>query len=285
MIVGESGASHAHDGNRSFLLVARLSLVVLLINGHDDPVVLIVGAVATALLFLNERWLHSPWPWFGLAAMLGASQAIDWWLVDDHRVATTYWLAALGASRLAQEPKRTLEVAARVLLGVLFLLAFSWKVASSQYTSGDFFRYTLLRDDRFEPAAVILGGAEEEELAEARRDASALRATGDFDDVVTIDVSHRLDAVAVGFTWWGVFIEGVVAAAFLLPLRHRWEWLRPASLLAFCFTTYLLVPVVGFGVLLVTVGLAQERIRRIRPAYVAAFVFVFLWGVFVPAVG
>lgn len=264
-----------------FLPVARLSLLVLLVNGHDDLRVLAIGATATAVLFLNERWLRSAWPWLGLAAVLGASQALDWWRVDDHRVATTYWLAALGVSRLAQEPRRTLELTARILVGFLFLLAFSWKVASSQYTSGDFFRYTLLRDQRFEPAAVILGGVEREDLEATRRELSDHRAVGSFGDVVTVDVSRRLDAVAVGFTGWGLLIEGVVAAAFLLPFRRRWHWLRPATLLAFCLTTYLLVPVVGFGVLLVTAGLAQERGRRVRRLYLATFVVVFLWGAFV----
>lgn len=52
----------------------------------------------------------------------------------------------------------------------------------------------------------------------------------------------------------------MVAAAQLMPLTRRWSWLRDATLLLFVALTYLLVPVVTFGVLLAAMGAAQSEL-------------------------
>ena len=51
-------------------------------------------------------------------------------------------------------------------------------------------------------------------------------------------------------------------------------------LLAFCFTTYALAPVAGFGWLLATMGLAQCRPRQrvLRGAYVAVFILILMYA-------
>lgn len=267
------------DRTDPFLLVARLSLLVVLVNTHHDVPVLLFAAVVTALVFLNERALRSPWPWFGLATVVGASQFIDWWLIDDHRVATTYWLVAIGLSRLANQPERVLALSARFILGSLFALAFGWKLLSSQYMATDVFQYALLRDHRFEPVATLAGGADADELEIDRVRISDFTRTGDLHETIAVSTGPRTDTVAAVFTTWGLVLEGALAAAFLLPLPGRARQLRPALLLIFCATTYAVVPVVGFGTLLMILGLAQAKTAMERRVLAVGSAIVFVWGV------
>ena len=274
----------AIDDMDLFLLVARLTLLVLLVNTHDHPGLLLVAAVASAVMFLNERLLRAPWPWFVLTAVLAVSQFGDWWLIDDHRVATTYWLAAVGCARLADEPTRVLRLSARLLVGAMFAFAFGWKLLSSQYTSTDFFRYTLLRDPRFDPVATLVAGADEDQLRSERAVVSEFTAAAPFDEHISVAEGPRTETVATVFTFWGLALEGAIAVAYLLPLRGRSKLARPATILVFCATTYVVVPVVGFGVLLMTLGLTQVDTARLRRSFVLGSAGVFAWGAVMTAV-
>ena len=55
---------------------------------------------------------------------------------------------------------------------------------------------------------------------------------------------------------------------------------RHGLLLTFCFTTYALAPVAGFGWLLATMGLAQCRPGQsvLRGAYVAVFILILMYS-------
>lgn len=260
-----------------FLLVARLSLFVAIVNNHSDLSMALFFGVATAVLFFQERWLRSPWPWLTMAAVLGWTQLQEWWLVDDHPVATTYWLAAVGVSRFGRRPDDVLALTARLLLGALFALAFSWKVLSSSFISSDFFQYTLVRDDRFEPVAVAVGGSDEDTLEHDRLAITEFTSTATAGEAIEVDTGPRTGRVAMAFTWFGLVMEGAVAAAFLAPLRGRWLLARAATLIGFCLTTYALVPVAGFALLLLTMGIAQTQWPRVRRAHLVAGVVILIW--------
>lgn len=265
-------------GLDSFLVVARSSLLVTLVTLHADVALLLFVASMTLVLFLNERLLRTAWPWLLMAGVLGVAQAQTWWLVDDHVVAATYWLGAIGASRFAQQPGAVLALTGRLMIAVIFSLAFGWKLLSSQYTSGDFFEYTLLRDPRFEPIAVLVGGADEDGLEADRVAVSDFTQHAELDEQIVVSAGPRTREVALGLTWYGLAIEGAVAAAFVLPLRARWRLLRPMLLIVFCVTTYTVVPVTGFALLLLAMGFAHEGQAAARRAYLAAGVYVFVWN-------
>lgn len=136
-------------------------------------------------------------------------------------------------------------------------------------------RYTLLTDSRFSEIATLVGGISSEDL-EANREALT---TLDQPDGPLLPVelrsSERLDLAASALTWWTLAIEGAVAVTFLVPWRRLARY-RDVALIAFVLTTYAVAPVVGFGWVLVCLGLAQrERSRRFLPlAYVGAFLAV-----------
>lgn len=272
------------DALDPFLVVARLSLFVAIVNNHSDVAMALFFGVATALLYFQERWLRSAWPWLAMAAVLGWTQLQEWWLVDDHPVATTYWLAALGISRFGSRPDAVLAHTARLLLAALFALAFGWKLLSGQYLSGDFFEYTLVRDPRFERVAVLVGGTDGDALEQDRLAIAELTSAATAGELIEIDTGPRVRSLALAFTWFGLLLEGAVAGAFLAPLRGRWQLLRPATLIAFCLTTYAIVPVAGFALLLLTMGMAHARLPWVRRAHVGAGIVILVWDAFLVAV-
>lgn len=272
-----AGLGQWFDGLDPFLVVARLSLLVAIVNNHSEPTMVVFFGIATALLFFQERWLRSPWPWLVLVAVLGWTQVQQWWLVDDHPVATTYWLAAVCVSRFARRPDEVLALSARLLLAALFTFAVGWKLLSGAFVSGDFFEYTFVRDTRFEPLAVLAGGADADELPQQRAAITAFTSTAAAGESITVTTGERIRPLALGFTWFGLAMEGAVAAAFLAPLRRRWQLLRSAALIGFCLTTYAVLPIAGFAVLLLTMGFAHARRPVARRAHVVAGAVILVW--------
>ena len=266
------------DRHDPFLVVARLTLLTLLVNTQSDPVLLVAAAAATVVLFFQERLIRSPWPWLGMAGVLGWTQWTQWWLVDDHSVVVSYWLLGIGLSRFATRPSEVLAVTARLLIGLVFALAFTWKLLSSQYTSGSFFEYTLVRDHRFGPVIELTGGVDPSRIDQERSEIADFTITADPSEAVEVNTGERVERLARVFTWFGVFTEGSTALAFLAPLRGRLRLARPVALVTFCLTTYAVVPVAGFGVLLMTLGLAQSDEPRIRAVYLVAAAAVFVWN-------
>ena len=264
------------------LLLLRTSLVALLVNSNDDPLLLVAVAAVCLVALPRPALLHRPWLWAALFAGVGLRQLAGWHTLDDHVVATTYWCGAVALGLGARDRRATLATSARFLVGALFAFAAGWKLLSGEFVDGTFFRYTLLFDDRFEVIGSVLGGT-----ADGVR-AAGLGQVGDLLDGGGGEVTLREGSGAVGLaqvmTWWGLAVEAAIAAAFLLPLPAPWLWARHATLVAFAATTYVVVPVGGFGVLLLVLGSAQATSERLRTAYVVGMGGLIVWAALWPLV-
>lgn len=267
-------------GQEPFLLVGRLTLLVTLVNARELVPMLLVAVAGTVLLVPNPGLMRRAWPWIVMAVLFAAVQVPAWWQLENHVVATTYWVLALGLSRLGDEPERLRRNSARILVGLIFLLAAGWKLYSSQFITNEFFRYTLVWDERFESVA-LLAGTDEQELEQAQARLRDLTVSGDAEQVVELPEGRANTGVAFAFTAWGLATELTIALAFLLPLSDD-NILRPASVYVFCATTYLLAPVVGFGLLLLTLTAAATTSPRVRAGSAVGCGVLFVWGALFP---
>ena len=265
------------------LLLLRASLVALLVNSNDDPLQMIAMAAVCLVALPRPGLLHQPWLWAALFVAVGLRQLATWHTLDDHVVATTYWCGAVALGLGAQDRRATLATSARFLVGALFAFAAAWKLLSGQFADGTFFRYALLFDDRFEVVGRVVGGTTESVRAASLGPVSALLGGSPSGEVVLREGSNAV-GLALVMTWWGIVVEAAIAATFLLPLPVRWQWSRHASLVAFAATTYLVVPVGGFGVLLLVLGSAQARSDRLRVAYVVGMAVLVVWAALWPLV-
>ena len=269
------------DGVRAMdpvLLIARWSLLVLLVNSNEDPIVFVGLAIVAAVALPRPSIVLSPWFWAAAFVVIGLRQLATWHTVDDHIVVTTYWCAALALGLTARDARATLAASARLLLGVVFALAAAWKLGSGQFIDGTFFRFTLLFDDRFETVARWIGGSTPQDHRANVDAVNALLALDGRGPAAALVEGPRNILLAGVFTAWGVAIESAIAVSFLLPLRRRYEWLRHACLLAFAGTTYLIVPVGGFGTLLMLLGASQSSSERMRMTYLVAGLGLLVWA-------
>lgn len=260
-------------------LVCTLSLFLLVLNTNADRVLFLPAVVALVVGLLRPRWSRHPAWWLVAGSVMGARQLAGWEGIDDHVVVTSYWCLALGLGLTAAQPAPAVARSARLLIGLVFGFAAYWKLASPDFLSGDFFRYTLLVDERFRSVAEALGGVPTNVYDANTAQLQSLYDSIPTDGHVTLTGGQRLELLVVAMTAWGVLTELAISLAHLLPLPRRLAALRPATLLLFCVGTYLVVPVGGFGCLLVTMALADDQLTpRWRSGLLWLFAGLVVYG-------
>jgi len=211
--------------------------------------------------------------WLIITLIVGVSNYYNWRLVDNHQYLITYWCLALYGSLLTANPGRVIALNARWLIGLAFLFATLWKVIfSNDYLGGSFFHYTLLLDQRFESTATFFGGLTNEVFLQNRQALGKLLSYSSTLQTVQLQDSPLVFWLAQSLTWWTICTEGLIAIAFLWPegkLISKW---RDWPLLLFLLTTYSVAPVLGFGCVLIAMGVAQcaPTFKYTRLFYVVA---------------
>ncbi len=261
--------------------VLTLTAVILLLRPLDvwwvTPFVL--GAACLSLVSVRAR--RAPVTWILIALLVAIRIIAVWPLADNHIYLLAYWCLAMGLALTSPAPAITLSSSSRWLLGGAFAMAVIWKaVLSPDYVDGRFFRVTLLTDERFADASLVFGGLSRDQMAQNRAFLKPMPEGAELLTPPPFVEPPRLRAFAAAATWGGLTLEALIALACLLPLWGRLELARHGLLLAFCFTTYALAPVAGFGWLIATMGLAQCRPRQsfLRGAYVAVFILILVYS-------
>lgn len=202
----------------------------------------------------------------------------SWAVLDNHEFLQIYWLAAIAASRFGARPDDVLRSAARWLVGLVFAFAVVWKLLGPGFLDGSAMEFILVTDPR---PADLVEAADLQPPGSASAHRAALDAWMDpttEPEPVTFTVGGAVAQLAPVLTWLTILLEAAVAVAFLAPLPQRWRWLRDATLLTFVASTYVLAPVIGFGWLLLAMGVVQSDLSaKLRNRlYVAGFAFVAL---------
>lgn len=268
----------ARDGT-SLDLALRLTLLLLLTHPESVWYVKTPTAILAVAGLLLDRVRHSPWFWFAITAFLGGGVAWNWVFVDNHKYLIAYWSLAIACCLLLDGREEALAKNARLLIGLSFAAATLWKVTSGDFIDGRFFRYALLFDPRFTPLTSLFGQTREMMAFNTAASRALTAAGGELTSVQLLE-SARLPFIAAAITAWTVVIEGLIAAAFLLPGRGLLARSRHWLLLLFAVTTYAVANVIGFAWVLMAMGVAQcdADARRSRNAYVIAFLVAELYS-------
>jgi hypothetical protein len=223
--------------------------------------------------------------WFAVAAALATWNFTHWHSLDNHVLFTNTWTACMGFALLSDDPRGALAHNGRMAIGLCFLYACIWKLGTPAYVAGDFFEFSLLTDDRFRAASEWAGGLSND-MWEANQSAlGGLYGTDTASVFAQLESTDRVATVGRLLTWCGLLLEAAIAAAFLLPLRGKARRIRSVALATFAATAYAIVPVSGFGALLMTMAAAQADDDRARRWWVGGLVAVVAWGVVWPKLG
>ena len=262
-------------------VVLKLTAITLLLRPLDvwwvSGFVLLLAGLS--LLYPSVR--RAPITWWLLSALVTARIVHVWPLSDNHIYLLAYWCLGIGLALSGSTPGPTLASSSRWLLGAAFALAVMWKaVLSPDYLDGRFFRVTLMTDDRFADAVMLVGGLTADQIRANRTFLEPLPEGAELVNPPPFLEPTRVRALATATTWGGLGLEALVATLCILPARAGVELARHIALLLFCGLTYAFAPVAGFGWLIATMGLAQSRSDQhtLRTAYIALFFLVLLYS-------
>ncbi|MCI0424523.1 MAG: hypothetical protein L0Z47_01575, partial [Actinobacteria bacterium] len=253
---------------RFALQAALLAFIVVV---HADPRRAVAGAVIAIVGLAVRGLIVKPWFWWMVTALMTVWYLWEWPLLDNHVALSVYWAGAVGISLTGADWRASLASLGRWMIVVVFTLAVFWKVVSPEFLDGRFFEWTLVVDPRFVPLASGLGmdtGA-----LEANRALVASGMEG------SLAAGAAIPAAAQILTWGTLVVESAVAALWALGERVG-VW-RHLVLALFAVITYVIVPVAGFGFMLLVMGVATVTTTKARLAYalgaVALIVYSTVW--------
>lgn len=261
-------------------MLAVLTMVLLLLHAPGIFYTQ-VPLIAFVICGLVKRELaRLPLFWFSVSGLIVLDLMVGWFYVDNHKFVELYWCLTLAVVT-ASPPELRKKIFAnnsRWILAAVMLFAVLWKAISVSYTSGAFFEFTLLTDERFQNMANWFGGVGYDTLASNRESLGWFRIAhlkGEAAEIAAIESSVGVQRLAFFMTWWTIFIEALIGVLYLIPKRVKnIGAIRDYALLSFAATTYLFAPVVGFGWLLMMMGAAQTESRFRFRLFCIAFVVI-----------
>lgn len=245
------------------------ALIALAVTIQGDARRAAFGAVVAIVGLLWRRLTVSPLYWSIAAAVLVAWSVRELPLLDNTAALVMFWTAGVAVALYTDDWVETLAAEARWIMATVFGLAVFWKIVSPDFPSGQFFEWTLLVDPRFEPLT-RLAGADSAGLA-ANREMVAGGVAGPLHSGSLVGLAAQI------LTWGTIVVEGAVAV--LWGIGERTGVWRHVALVVFAVTTYVIVPVAGFAVTLMAIGMATVRTRRARIAYGVGAAAFFVYSV------
>lgn len=247
-----------------------LSCLVPVVLVSNNPRRAILGALFAVIGLASRRARHSAWYWLAQTTIAAILLILEWRWADDHLALAAYWYLAIALTVRLSRPLEALQLSAKALIGLTFVFAVAWKLRSPDFANATFFEFTLLTDPRFAPVAE-LAGVEPVDLAFNR---SVLLTGPEASELVS---TENVEWVARALTVGTIVVEPAVAIAWLWPGKAI-RMARHLTLAVFCLMTYTIVPVVGFGFLLLTMGSSEAITVGGRRAYLIGATALFLWG-------
>lgn len=254
-----------------FSIIGFMTCLVLLFNSHGKFFALLsIGALATLVFAPSLR--RSPVFWIVMVLIWIPRLVIDWRDNEDHVFFGIYWCMAIGLALMGKDAEIAIRFNARWLIGLSFLIATIWKVISPQYYEGELFHYKLLQDSRFRMMVTTkvagLDASDDQANAKAIID---LRNGSTTDGIAQLTYPKPVSYIAFFMTYWTILIEGSLGILFLLRSTRILSMIRNSLLMIFAITTYAVVPVLGFGILFMTMGIAncEPHEKRTKFCYLA----------------
>ncbi len=204
---------------------------------------------------LRTSWIF----WLGIAAIHGFALVQLWYFEGNGLFLFFYTTLTMTLALASGNPVPILRMNARYLISFVFLFAFMWKLLTPDFISGRFMEYYLLTDNRIAPVAIILTSLTQVDIKENQKQLERLPV-----EAIQLQSKARVHLLAVLLTYLTLIIEGLVAIAFLLPIK---PWVRDAVFIFFLVSGYATITVPSFGMILACLGFAQSSNPKAQSFY------------------
>lgn len=268
------------------VVTLKLTVIFLLLHdysGGDVRAASILITLAGILMLVHEKVLFNRAFWIGMFFVMGVITSYLYSSMDNHKYLIGYWTLACGLSLGTKEVRAILAHNARLLVGLAFGFAVFWKVIGGEFLSGEFFQGIFLLDERFWLFTTWVTGVSVDALESFDDLLMYFEIFPNLASSLTFPASAALSKWALGFSYWTLVIESLIAGAFLLKGDHGFQRYRHVYLMIFLLTTYVLAPVDSFAMILCILGFAHLKDSQIKMkwAYLSLFFLFQLWE-FVP---
>ncbi|MCB0996991.1 MAG: hypothetical protein KDB21_17980 [Acidimicrobiales bacterium] len=263
-------------------IILALSAWILLFDAGHLPVMALVAAPFALLIAVPNRLRYEPRVWWLTAAVWAPSLFLGWIHMEDHVWVGVYWLVAVGLALADDDFWATAAHHARHLVGLVFGFAVAWKCASPAFLTGRTFEMVLLTDHRFRTVfGEWLGGLSPDQSAQNVAAWDELHDPAGADVAIELLRGPRTAWLLGAMVVWTLLIETLIAVSFLAPDTSRLARWRHRSLLAFGWSVYPIVPVVGFASLFMVMGMTMtaDNDRWFRLYAASAVAFALAWAI------
>lgn len=252
-------------------LTLKLTILLYLLNNSNYWYVKIPVTIVCLLALLFSRYLYTKPLWLGLALVMTVGNIPHYFEIDNHKFLFIYWCLAIFICLYSDNFEYYLRQNAKWLIGLVFFFACLWKSMSNDYLDGSFFVYSLLTDDRFIQFLLALNVIPKEVVEFNQSSLRYLVNDSPPPHQANLQFTYGIKQLAYFFTYWGLLLEGLIAVAFLLPLKTLFGRYRDYTLALFLVSTYLIAPVWGFGCILSIMGLSQSTEKKFKVFYICLF--------------
>ena len=256
-------------------LIPGLTLFLLAFHSFRPDIYELVLMIVIPFICFQGRGMKSPYFWAILGGFSVYAVLSDYVGTDNHKWLYMYWILAIMVGFFLQSKSSREDIWS---LNARFFLVFSmglsvfWKIVSPDFMDGAFMEYTFLTDDRFEPLMGWIGIDFDLVGSWYEQDANFQFMSG-FQSY--FEVPKKVSLLAVITTWWVILSEGAIALFFAINKRIS-DIFGHLALIFFIFTTYLIAPVIGFGSILVILGLCVLRTRFKKDWFITLCYFLAL---------
>ncbi|MGB0591080.1 MAG: hypothetical protein ACPGU1_15500 [Myxococcota bacterium] len=246
-------------------LVLRMSAVMLMIDGAQAEALLGLLTVLGGLGVVFPRVLRRPAFWWTAVGLTVVFHGAKWFWIYNHKILFTYWTIACALAVSRPMTIHILAKSARLLIGLTFLAAFSWKLFGGHFLDGSYMHYLMLCNQKFVPWTHWLTGVSMETLGACDAALRALDSGILAQDVTPLPTDDAIVNVSLFASYYTLAVEGGIAIVFLLGERVR-AWWRHAFLWLFILSVYPIATVPAFALIVLTMSLAdiEEGHTRLR---------------------
>lgn len=247
----------------------RLTLLALLFyGGMPSNLLKALLGILCGTMIIYTPLTGSRFMWVCITSVVTFYNAFYWEIYSNYHYLLTYWCIACTLAVFSKEEDSVLKWNARVLIGLCFLFAATWKIIGGEYFDGTLQHFLFLIDKRIDVFSSLLG-LENDALAQNRHLLSVLKENPAVGLGVTLNSSTNVHYLSILSSYYTILIESLIAVSFLSFHVRFLEKARDTLLIVFIVSVYFILPVPGFGFIVTLLGFAQSspESRKINIAY------------------